>query len=77
MGKPGYQITSGSLELEGQDLSALPTWARAQAGLFLVMQYPTEVPGVSVSETLEFALKERGLEEVDVQSRLIEEAQQI
>jgi Fe-S cluster assembly ATP-binding protein len=77
MGKPGYQITSGSLELDGQDLSALPTWARAQAGLFLVMQYPTEVPGVSVRETLEFALKERGLEEVDVQSRLIEEAQQI
>ena len=32
MGKPGYQITSGSLELDGQDLSALPTWARAQAG---------------------------------------------
>ncbi len=77
MGKPGYRITSGSVELDGQDLSSLPTWARAQAGLFLVMQYPTEVPGVSVRETLEFALKERGVEEVDVQSRLIEEAERI
>ncbi len=77
MGKPGYQITEGSVELDGQDLSSLPTWARAQAGLFLAMQYPTEVPGVSVRETLELALQERGLEEIDVESRLIEEANQI
>jgi Fe-S cluster assembly ATP-binding protein len=41
------------------------------------MQYPTEVPGVSVRETLELALQERGLEEIDVESRLIEEANQI
>ena len=77
MGKAGYQITGGSLELDGQDLSALPTWARAQAGLFLAMQYPTEVPGVSVRETLELALAERTNEEIDVQSRLIEEAEKI
>ena len=77
MGKPGYQITEGSVEFDGQDLSSLPTWARAQAGLFLAMQYPTEVPGVSVRETLELALQERGLEEIDVESRLIEEANQI
>ena len=57
MGKPGYQITSGSIELDGRDLSSLPTWERAQAGLFLAMQYPTEVPGVSVRETLELALR--------------------
>ena len=56
MGKPGYQITSGSIELDGRDLSSLPTWERAQAGLFLAMQYPTEVPGVSVRETLELSL---------------------
>ncbi len=77
MGKAGYQITSGSLELDGQDLSSLPTWARAQAGLFLAMQYPTEVPGVSVRETLEFALAERSGQEIDVQSRLLEEAGKI
>tara|TARA_B100000579_G_scaffold399384_1_gene380290 strand:+ start:2704 stop:3534 length:831 start_codon:yes stop_codon:yes gene_type:complete len=77
MGKAGYQITSGSLELDGQDLSSLPTWARAQAGLFLAMQYPTEVPGVSVRETLELALAERSGQEIDVQSRLLEEAEKI
>lgn len=77
MGKAGYQITSGSLELDGQDLSPLPTWARAQAGLFLAMQYPTEVPGVSVRETLELALAERSSQEIDVQSRLLEEAEKI
>ena len=77
MGKAGYQITSGSLELDGQDLSSLPTWARAQAGLFLAMQYPTEVPGVSVRETLELALAERSTHRIDVQSMLIEEANKI
>lgn len=77
MGKAGYQITSGSLELDGQDLSALPTWARAQAGLFLAMQYPTEVPGVSVRETLELALAERTSQAIDVRSRLLEEAKKI
>ena len=77
MGKPGYQITSGSIELDGRDLSSLPTWERAQAGLFLAMQYPTEVPGVSVRETLELALRSRGTDHIDVAARLDEEADQI
>ena len=77
MGRPGYQITSGSIELDGQDLCSLPTWQRAQMGLFLAMQYPTEVPGVSVRETLELALQARGLDQIDVASRLHEEAQSI
>ena len=77
LGRPGYQITSGSIELDGQDLCSLPTWQRAQMGLFLAMQYPTEVPGVSVRETLELALQARGLDQIDVASRLDEEAQSI
>ena len=77
MGKPGYQIVSGSIELDGRDLSSLPTWERAHAGLFLAMQYPTEVPGVSVRDSLELALRSRGNEHVDVASRLGEEAQRI
>ena len=48
MGKPGYEVTSGSVTLDGVDLLALEPWQRAQAGLFLAMQYPTEVPGVAV-----------------------------
>ena len=45
MGKPGYKVTGGPVTLDGVDLLALPTWQRAQAGLFLAMQYPIEVPG--------------------------------
>ena len=77
MGKPGYHITSGLIELDGREISALPTWERAQAGLFLAMQYPTEVPGVSVRETLEMALEAREQADVDVWARLKEEAEQV
>ena len=45
MGRPGYEVTGGSVTLDGVDLLALAPWQRAQAGLFLAMQYPTEVPG--------------------------------
>ena len=56
MGKPGYTVTSGSILLDGKDVLAMPTWKRAVAGLHLVMQYPTEVPGVKLSEVLSEAL---------------------
>src|SRR5437867_489534 len=52
MGKPGYDVHAGSVTLDGVDLLSLPTWERAQAGLFLAMQYPIEVPGVSLSAVL-------------------------
>ncbi len=52
MGRPGYEITAGSVSLDGVDMLALDTWERAQAGLFLALQYPTEVPGVSVETML-------------------------
>ena len=60
MGKPGYVITGGSVTLDGVDILALPTWKRAVAGLHLVMQYPTEVPGVKLNDTLAEALVARG-----------------
>ena len=56
MGKPGYEVHGGSVTLDGVDLLALPTWERAQAGLFLAMQYPVEVPGVTVSNFLRTAV---------------------
>ncbi|MDH3683460.1 MAG: Fe-S cluster assembly ATPase SufC [Acidimicrobiia bacterium] len=52
MGKPGYEVLGGSVVLDGTDVLSLPTWQRAQAGLFLAMQYPTEVPGVSLVDAL-------------------------
>jgi Fe-S cluster assembly ATP-binding protein len=51
-GHPKYTITSGTVTLDGQDLLAMTVDARARAGLFLAMQYPVEVPGVSVSNFL-------------------------
>ena len=56
MGKPGYTVTAGSVTLDGVELLGMPTWQRAQAGLFLAMQYPVEVPGVSVDDLLTEAL---------------------
>jgi Fe-S cluster assembly ATP-binding protein len=52
MGRPGYEVLDGSVTLDGIDLLALPTWQRARAGLFLGMQHPIEVPGVSLTRTL-------------------------
>jgi Fe-S cluster assembly ATP-binding protein len=52
MGRPGYEVLGGSVTLDGIDLLALPTWQRARAGLFLAMQHPIEVPGVSLVESL-------------------------
>ncbi|HWE71288.1 MAG TPA: Fe-S cluster assembly ATPase SufC [Acidimicrobiales bacterium] len=52
MGRPGYEVTGGSVTLDGIDLLSLPTWQRARAGLFLGMQHPIEVPGVSLVTAL-------------------------
>src|SRR5918999_3354322 len=52
---PKYHITSGSVTLDGQDLLSLTVDERARAGLFLAMQYPVEVPGVSVANFLRTA----------------------
>jgi Fe-S cluster assembly ATP-binding protein len=54
-GHPKYQVTDGEVTLDGQDVLALSVDERARAGLFLAMQYPVEVPGVSVSNFLRTA----------------------
>src|SRR5919107_1254133 len=46
-GRPGYEVTKGSVTFAGQDLLALEPHERAAAGLFLGFQYPVEIPGVS------------------------------
>lgn len=77
MGKPGYRVTGGSVTLDGVDLLSLSTWERAQAGLYLVMQYPIEVPGVRVEEVLEEAFAAGGRDRTLVGARLVEEADRI
>lgn len=77
MGKPGYEVISGSVLLDGVDMLSLPSWQRAQAGLHLVMQYPTEVPGVQLLDVMRHAYAARGVPTNDVGQRLADEATRI
>jgi len=77
MGKPGYTVTKGSIMLNGSDIVAMPTWQRALAGLHLVMQYPTEIPGVGIDELLSEALTERGIDPAKLTARIAGEATRI
>ena len=54
-GHPKYTVTSGSITLDGEDVLAMAVDERARAGLFLAMQYPVEIPGVTVSNFLRSA----------------------
>src|SRR5438445_3404990 len=57
MGRPGYEVTQGEVRFKGEDVQQLAPDQRAQRGLFLAFQYPTEVPGVSVVNCLRTAYK--------------------
>jgi Fe-S cluster assembly ATP-binding protein len=80
MGRPGYEILGGAVTLDGVDILSLPTWERARAGLFLAMQHPIEVPGVSLVTSLTAArpaLPADGDGASGVESRLRDEAGRI
>ena len=79
MGRPGYEVLGGSVTLDGIDILALPTWQRARAGLFLAMQHPIEVPGVSLVESLTAARRTVAgdVPGPDIRARLREEATRI
>ena len=68
-GRPGYEVTSGSVSYQGRDLLALAPEERARAGVFLGFQYPVEIPGVNNVYLLKAAVnavrKTQGLPEVD------------
>jgi Fe-S cluster assembly ATP-binding protein len=66
MGHPRYQITSGSIRFEGDDLLGLTPDARAQRGIFLAFQYPTSIPGVTMVNFLRQAMKARRGEDVPI-----------
>src|SRR5579875_2541894 len=59
MGHPKYEVTGGSVTLDGQDVLEMSVDERARAGLFLAMQYPAEVPGVSNANFIRQALNAR------------------
>ena len=77
MGKPGYKVLAGSVTLDGVDMLALPTWERAIAGLHLVMQYPTEVPGVHADQVMAESLTARHRGTEGMAARITQEALRI
>jgi Fe-S cluster assembly ATP-binding protein len=77
MGRPGYEVLGGSVTLDGRDILAMTPYERAQAGLFLALQYPTEVPGVSLEELLAHALAAVGRDPEGVDLRIRAEADRL
>jgi len=55
MGRPGTEVTAGSIHMDDRDLTTLPAWERARAGMFLALQHPVEVPGVRLHDLLDAA----------------------
>ncbi len=76
-GHPAFTVTGGSVTLDGEDLLAMAAWERARAGLFLAMQYPTEVPGVRLDEMLREAAVAAGRDVDAVAELLVDEARKI
>jgi Fe-S cluster assembly ATP-binding protein len=77
MGRPGYEVIDGSVTLDGVDVLALEPWQRAHAGLFLALQYPTEVPGVSLQDMLEESFESQGRDRAAVVATVAAEAERI
>jgi Fe-S cluster assembly ATP-binding protein len=77
MGRPGYTVTGGEVTLDGHDLLDLPTWRRAQLGLYLGMQYPIEVPGVSLHSALSEAFAASGRDTSAVSREIASEAARV
>ena len=73
-GKEDYEVTEGSIELNGEDLGELAPEERAHSGVFLSFQYPVEIPGVTVTNFIKTAINEsrkaQGLEEMPAKDML-------
>jgi len=73
-GKEDYEVTGGTMELDGEDISELAPEERAHAGVFLSFQYPVEIPGVTVTNFIKTAINEtrkaKGLEDMPAKDML-------
>lgn len=63
MGNPNYEVLSGDILVNGQSIIGLPVDQRARAGLFLAMQYPAEIPGITNAEFIRAAINSRRAED--------------
>ncbi len=76
-GHPDYQVTRGSVLMDGEDILALPPDERARKGIFMAFQYPNEIPGVTIANFLRAAVQARlpegeELEATDYYAKLYE-----
>ena len=82
-GHPKYTVTGGTVTLDGEDVLAMSVDERARAGLFLAMQYPVEIPGVTVTKYLRMVMnahrEARGEKEISLKEfrRTVEEAMEL
>ena len=65
-GHPGYEVTEGSVEMNGVDILEMEPDERSREGIFLAFQYPVEIPGVSIANFLRTALQAHSEEELDL-----------
>jgi len=75
-GRPGYEVLGGSVRIDDLELLDKPAWQRAEAGLFLAMQYPTEVPGVALRDMLTASVRTPD-DSTEVGDRMQAEAERI
>ena len=74
MGRDDYDVSKGSITIDGEELRELPTWQRAQRGLFLAMQYPVAVPGVPLEHLVAASLRARGADAPALHDAVVAEA---
>jgi Fe-S cluster assembly ATP-binding protein len=77
MGRPGTEVTAGSVTLDGEELNGRPAWERARAGLFLALQHPLEVPGVGLDSLLAAAMGRLDGGVAGLEARLADEAKAV
>lgn len=77
MGRDDYEVSSGSVTIDGVELLALPTWQRAEHGLFVAMQYPVEVAGVRVRDLVGAAIDARGGSSDGLDAAIEQEAERL
>jgi len=77
MGRDDYEVTGGSVTIDGDELLGRPTHERAALGLFLALQYPVELPGVRLGDFLDAALRGQGRAGDDLPTRVATEASRL
>ena len=79
MGHPSYGVTKGNVDLDGKDITMATPDERGRAGLFLAVQYPVSIPGVSVREALLASLRARGelVSALELKKRIEAEAKEL